>query len=555
MKTGISTDIPHGMDPVDIALVMESTYPYRLGGLSAVVEDIVVANPERSIGIIHITWDDDSDMTVRYDIPENVRWIYHVYQSMDKHKDDFGALRPNRLGLSKRGRRQLAAEVVEAVRRAGQGRFDGLWSLYDSGVNPRTRRYPLMALLGSREFMHAAQEASRPLEMPATELFWQLREFFSLVAAVAGADYPAASIYHAHTTGYAGLAAAVAARQNGGRLLLTEHNLYTRDTINDLLHRSMASRVTADEYRRIGGITAQQRAWMAWFTEMGRLTYQASDTITYLYPGAIDEAQELGSVPARSRVLPNGIRMEKFAAARQRFLERQTSAPPWEEDRTWRFGYAARLVPIKGMLDLLESVKILVDQGVKNFQVEVMGPADEDPEYAAHCYERCSELGLDAWVRFVGQQKLDEVFDSVDIMLLPSHNEGQPMSVLEAMTIGIPIVGTDVGGMRQLVEDPLPGAGGGLDPCGIIIEPHDRRAMAAGVLRLMSDAGFYQRCSRTARRRVIDCFQLHTAMDGYRRMYRETLEGPGRADRIDIEDLGALIDLTFPDARLAAAAQ
>ena len=69
-------------EDVDVAIVMESTYPYLKGGVSAVVHDIVTHNPDLSYGIIHITWDSDSPMTDLYGMPSNVRWVRTVFLSM-----------------------------------------------------------------------------------------------------------------------------------------------------------------------------------------------------------------------------------------------------------------------------------------------------------------------------------------------------------------------------------------------------------------------------------------------------------------------------------------
>ena len=66
------------------------------------------------------------------------------------------------------------------------------WKLYDEGMNPRTQKYPLWALLGTKEFMTATRDRLPGLNMPLTDTFWLLREFFSLACAVLGADFPAA---------------------------------------------------------------------------------------------------------------------------------------------------------------------------------------------------------------------------------------------------------------------------------------------------------------------------------------------------------------------------
>lgn len=70
---------PHYSDPeypdVDVAIIMESTYPYLKGGVSAVVHDIVCENPDLTYGIIHIAWDKNSPHEDLYGMPENVKWV------------------------------------------------------------------------------------------------------------------------------------------------------------------------------------------------------------------------------------------------------------------------------------------------------------------------------------------------------------------------------------------------------------------------------------------------------------------------------------------------
>lgn len=315
------TTVRSECEHVDLAIVAESTYPFLLGGVSAVIQDIVRANPDRTIGIIHITWDSSLDQTVRYPMPDNVKWVFPVYQSMADHREDFLDLRPADLGMRPRRRRELVGELLAGLADAQEGDFARLWRLYDLGLNPRTRRFPLPAVLSTREFMDAVQPFFAGLGLPLTDLFWQLREFMSLTAALAAADFPAARVYHAHTTGYAGLVAALAGRQNDGKVMLTEHSLLVRDTINGVLERSMTTKVTATDYRTLD-VPAQQRAWMAWYTEMTRMTYPACDAITYLYPEAISEAAALGGRPELSRVVPNGMTMAKFDAAHDRLVQR-----------------------------------------------------------------------------------------------------------------------------------------------------------------------------------------------------------------------------------------
>lgn len=242
-----SSTVTPSYEDVDVAIVMESTYPYLKGGVSAVVHDIVKGNDDLTFGIIHIAWDRQSPAEDLYGMPSNVKWVKPVYLSMQEHRDDFLGLLPRDLGMGRKARKRLATRLFDALGSVVDGDVEPMWSLYDEGMNPRTRHYPIWAALGTKEFMKLCIERTAGLGMSLSETFWTMREFFSLSAALLDEEYPKAGVYHAHTTGYASLVSAAAARQNGTRFLLTEHNLYVRDTVNTLLGRNMALPVTATD--------------------------------------------------------------------------------------------------------------------------------------------------------------------------------------------------------------------------------------------------------------------------------------------------------------------
>ena len=205
--------------------------------------------------------------------------------------------------------------------------------------------------------------------------------------------------------------------ENGGHFLLTEHNLYARDTINHGLRRSMATVVREDDretpftYPHVdtGELmepTSDMRAWMLWWTQLGKIAYRAADLVTYLYPDAIAEAQGLGGIPEKSIVVPNGITPEHFDGARSMVAERR--AVPGEH--VWRLGYAARVVPIKGLLDLIDALLLVDQEGFRRWHLDVMGPDGEDPGYAARYRDRVREAGLEDRITFHGSVNLRERF-------------------------------------------------------------------------------------------------------------------------------------------------
>ncbi|OLO70943.1 GT4 family glycosyltransferase PelF [Actinomyces oris] len=519
---------------VDVAIVMESTYPYLKGGVSAVVHDIITGNPDLTFGIIHITWDSHSPLKDLYGMPGNVAWVKVLYLSMEEHQEDFLRARPRDLRMNRRQRRELSRRILGALLALAQdGQTEPLWDLISEGLSV-SRRYPVWAILGTREFMEAYHDMMPDLGMSMTDIFWCLRDFFSLAYAVLAEPVPRAQVYHAHTTGYAMLLGVNAAREHGTKVLLTEHNLYVRDTVNTLLERRLDLNVRLTDYRTFD-VTGRERMWMAWWLEMGRLCYPYAYASTYLYPRAITEANELGGDSGRAIVIPNGIVTSEFDASyAERLAAIEEIKKEGADKHLWKLVYIARVVPIKGLLDMIDSVRLMVDRGL-NIHLDVCGPTEHMPSYFEQCLTRIVEQGLESVITIRGTVKVRELLPEFDLFVLPSYNEGLPVVSLETMGAGIPTVSTDVGAVRSVVEDMIVTEEGETwDPCGIIIEPGDPAVMADKVQEVISDVDLYERLSLNARGRVEAAYDLVKVNASYNKIYRQGGAGEqtgARADR------------------------
>ena len=518
---------------VDVAIVMESTYPYLKGGVSAVVHDIITGNPDLTFGVIHITWDSHSPLKDLYGMPDNVAWVRVLYLSMEEHQEDFLRARPRDLRMNRRQRRELSRRILGAMLALAQeGRTEPLWEIISEGLSA-SRRYPVWAILGTREFMEAYHDMMPDLGMSMTDIFWCLRDFFSLAYAVLAEPVPRAAVYHAHTTGYAMLLSVNAAREHGTRVLLTEHNLYVRDTVNTLLERRLDLNIKLTDYRTFD-VTGRERMWMAWWLEMGRLCYPYAYASTYLYPRAITEANELGGDSGRAIVIPNGIVTKEFDASyAARLAAIEEIKKEGADKHLWKLVYIARVVPIKGLLDMIDSVRLMVDRGL-NIHLDVCGPTEHMPSYFEQCLTRIVEQGLESVITIRGTVKVRELLPEFDLFVLPSYNEGLPVVSLETMGAGIPTVSTDVGAVRSVVEDLIVTEDGQTwDPCGIIIEPGDPTVMADKVQEVIGDVELYERLSLNARGRVEAAYDLVKVNASYNKIYRQGGAGAQARPRTD----------------------
>ena len=125
-----------------------------------------------------------------------------------------------------------------------------------------------------------------------------------------------------------------------------------------------------------------------------------------------------------------------------------------------------------------------------------------------------AQLELGDRVRFTGWLEAERkcaAFAGATIFVLPSHVEGMPMALLEAMSWGLPTIATAVGGVPEIITHEVNG---------LLIPPGDTTALAAAIARLMSDAPLRQRLGVAARATVAERFSLDTAVRRLLEFYR-----------------------------------
>ncbi len=173
-------------------------------------------------------------------------------------------------------------------------------------------------------------------------------------------------------------------------------------------------------------------------------------------------------------------------------------------------GCVARLVPQKGLPDLVAAAaRIGAAEPRAAFVVVGDGPQRASVEAAAR---RC-----DARVCFTGERSdVADLLAAVDVFALASRWEGTPIAVLEAMSAGLPIVATAVGGVPGIVVD---------GETGVLVPPGAPDALAAQLLALLRDPGRARRLGDAARARALARHRIVALCDGVSGIYREVLAG------------------------------
>lgn len=165
----------------------------------------------------------------------------------------------------------------------------------------------------------------------------------------------------------------------------------------------------------------------------------------------------------------------------------------------------------KGVFDTVEAVPQVVAECPRaEFWFAGRGDTDRLDRRATEepWGDRIRVLG---WVD--GEQK-KEVLNRADLLLLPSHAEGLPMSILEGMAHGLPIVASRVGGIPEVITD---------GEEGLLIEPGEPESIAAAVLRFAEDPAFSRRAGAAGRDRVQREFRRDRILDSLYGLYGRLL--------------------------------
>jgi len=226
--------------------------------------------------------------------------------------------------------------------------------------------------------------------------------------------------------------------------------------------------------------------------------------------GAIENVEAFGRTirrdPRRMHVIHTGIQLDRFSPGESRNEVREEFAYTAND---FVIGTVARLDDErKGIRDFLRAAALVSEDDARaRFLIAgdgVLRPALE---------ELAAELGIRNRVTFAGwRADVPRLLDALDAFVMPSHFEGGPTTVLEAMAMALPVVATNVGMVPEVVNDGV---------TGLIVEPGDSKGMAQALQELLSDAALRELMGRAAREHALSAFSIERMADDYLRLFAE----------------------------------
>jgi len=248
------------------------------------------------------------------------------------------------------------------------------------------------------------------------------------------------------------------------------------------------------------------------FLWLERFAARLSDRLITISPALRDELARTFRVapPEKFAVVPLGLDLAPFAATARHTGEFRTAwgIPPGAP----LIGIVGRLVPIKNHeLFLAMARRVLETQPGARFAI--VG----DGERRAALEQQAEALGLREAVVWTGWQRdLHPVYSDLDALVISSDNEGTPVSIIEALAAGAPVVATAVGGVPDLLRG---GAWGRLVP------PGDANALADAVRAALGESGADR---SEIRRAVTEQYGVERLARDLAALYRDLLAAKGR---------------------------
>jgi len=466
-----------------ICIVAEGCYPYVVGGVSGWIHSMIQAFPEHDFIILAIIANRDISGKFEYKLPENVCSVYEAY--LDDLDWSEGKKEGRRTKLKRSEYRALRSLLMNK-----RVEWDAIFEMF------KNSSFSIDDLLMGADFLKIVTEyynLNFP-QIPFSDFLWTMRSIYLPLFLMLKTPIPKADVYHCVATGYAGIRGAMGNKLYGGRLLISEHGIYTREREEEIIKATWVKGI----YKGI---------WIDQFKKMSLVAYEKADLVTSLYSHARELQIELGCPEEKTVIIPNGIDIARFES-----IPGKTQ----EDEGYINIGAILRVAPIKDVKTMIQAFSFAKAR-VTNLKLWILGPFNEDKEYADECFDLVDALGVKD-VIFTGRVNVAEYMGRMDCTILTSISEGQPLTILEGFAAKKPVIATDVGNCRELIYG---SADDEFGPAGILTHIMNTQEIAGAMIDMATNEEMRLKMGEAGYKRVNSKYRIDQMRDKYRKIYNE----------------------------------
>ena len=464
-----------------VCIIAEGCYPYVVGGVSSWVHSLINSFSNMEVILLTVVANRDQRGKFAYELPENVTQVYEVYLEDKEWMGSKGAGKG--ISLNKKENEALCRLILDE---------DG--DYWPTLFNLFQKRFSVDKFLMGAEFLRAAQDCyeKKYNQLTFSDFLWTLRSIYLPLFLTMKTDVPKADLYHCVATGYSGILGSMGKIRHGGRLIISEHGIYTREREEEIIKAKWVANI----YKNL---------WIEQFRKMSRLAYDQADIVTSLYEHARELQLELGCSPEKTRVTPNGINAARLA---------DIPGKRPEDENFISVGAVLRVTPIKDVKTMIQAFDFAKKKQPR-LKLWIMGPWEEDQEYAQECFDLVEMLDLKD-VEFTGRVDIREYLGRMDMTILTSISEGQPLTILESYAAKKPVIATDVGNCRGLIY----GEDDDFGEAGILTHIMNVKEIAEAMVDLAANPALRRRMGESGYKRLMSKYTIEKMKETYEELYR-----------------------------------
>ena len=474
-----------------ICLLAEGSYPYIVGGVSAWIQMLIQGMPEHEFIIYAIGAEEKDRGNFKYKLPSNVVAVKEIFldtvlnmstksrKKVNLNKDEKKIL----LNLLTNENKIELSSLSDIFRkRLSKDDFLQIFMSFDF----------FDIILKAYNYKEKDDKKGKYSYLSFTDYFWAIRSLLLPLFFLLQDEIPDADLYHSVAAGYCGIIGALVSHYNKKPFIITEHGIYSREREEEIIKSDWVK----GDFKSI---------WIEYFYQQANIAYTYADKVLTLFEGNAKTEISLGCDPNKISIVPNGVRLENFLPIKHED----------DPDGYLIIGAVLRVVPIKDIITMLRAFS-LVQQQIPKSKLYIMGPYVEDPEYYEECKQVVNSLQLEN-VIFTGNVNIRDYLGKIDVLLLSSISEGQPLALLEGCAAGIASITTDVGCCREVIygsdkDDHFGDAG-------MVVPIMDFEGMAEAIVKLANDKELRDKMAKAGRERIIKYYSYQKFIDSYRAIY------------------------------------
>ena len=240
-----------------------------------------------------------------------------------------------------------------------------------------------------------------------------------------------------------------------------------------------------------------------------QLALNQADALTFVSKDLQKIAEEELGITKESTHIPNFVETDVFYK-KSTDLRKRLEIP----ERAFVIGHVSNFTPIKQVYHFGYLAEHLAQGGIlTNIYFLMCG----DGRDRAALEERVEKIGASNHFRFTGRldvQEMNDVYNTMDVLLLPSGHEGNPLALLEAMACQVPVIGANVGGIEEIIRDPN---------VGFLFESGDIPSLMNTIDTLRNDPGLGHKMGKKGLKKVMANYSVDNIMDRYWKTYMSVL--------------------------------